>query len=152
MDKKQTRIVEHTCDPVYDQTFEFDMLGLIQQLEPMENVIFCRDETTSTRFTAERKIASRVQFLLLVMDWDQLEKSDVLGKIELNTQQRHRRLLHAQQQQQHQRTLTDEDMAETCLDEDENNSGCLATKSANWHDIFYEADSPILCTLQIDNF
>ncbi len=107
VDKKQTRIIEHSSQPIYEQTFDFDILTLIQQYEPMDNVNFAEYSTTTTTSTQsspahnliDPRIASRIQFVLLVMDWDRVEKSDVLGKIELSTQHRQQRLWLGQQQQ-----------------------------------------------------
>lgn len=103
IDKKQTRIIENSSQPKFSQTFDFDLHSLIQSHEPMENVNYKCDSfessshsNTSSSMTIDTKIASRIQFLLLVMDWDRVEKSDVIGKIELNTQHHQQKLIHFQ--------------------------------------------------------
>ena len=106
IDKKQTRIIENSSKPKFSQTFDFDLHSLIQSHEPMDNVNYKCDSfessshhhnpNTSSSMTIDTKIASRIQFLLLVMDWDRVEKSDVIGKIELNTQHHQQKLIHFQ--------------------------------------------------------
>ena len=100
------------------------------------------------------------------MDWDRVDKSDVLGKIELNTQHRQQRLLSNQQlTMQEQKTrrksffnspnvamcnyppLRDE--METCIDDE---TDYKKSMQLNWFDIFYKPDQHILLNLQIDNF
>jgi hypothetical protein len=104
IDKKQTRIIENSSQPKFSQTFDFDLHSLIQSHDPMDNVNYKCDSFESSShhhhanssITIDTKIASRIQFLLLVMDWDRVEKSDVIGKIELNTQHHQQKLIHFQ--------------------------------------------------------
>jgi len=122
LDKKQTRIIENSSQPIYEQTFDFDLISLIQQHQPMDNVNYnfdSFDSTSTSNITTntnvfsssnsiivDSKIASRIQFVLLVMDWDRVEKSDVIGKIELSTQHRQQKLFHIQTMENNSNTTT----------------------------------------------
>ena len=178
VEKMQTKIVEQSRSPVFDQSFEFSLLSIIQQSQPMDNVAFVDSNEASNSDLAasssqqyhhleiDSKIASRIQFILLVMDWDQVEKSDVLGKIELNTQHHQQRLLSFQSMQDNNNsnattssslgakhiinTNTNSDvMMETKVDAE---TDLAKLKQQNWYDIFYQPNLPILCTFQIDNY
>lgn len=169
MDKKQTKVVQESRDPVYDETFEFNLLNLLQLTQPMDNIAFedlnetylfkKSDEsaaaTTSHHQTSgslNPKVASRLQFVLLVMDWDQMEKNDVIGKIELNTQHHQKRLLSFQLQQNY--NFKKETVLESAVGQYGASSSVTDDKlfKNNWFDIFYKPNFPILCTFQINSY
>lgn len=171
IDKKQTKIVEKSRDPMFDETLEFSLLNILQLAQPMDNVGFesadiAADKSAIEQMDIDSRIASRIQFIILVMDWDQVEKSDVLGKIELNTQHHQQRLincqyLHNSDQYKSRNSYFHNDVfrfdeKETVLDENFNKSttsnDSFKTKQQNWYDIFYQPNMPILCTLQIKNY
>jgi peptidoglycan hydrolase-like protein with peptidoglycan-binding domain len=181
VDKRQTRIVEQSREPVYDQTFEFNLLSILQLAQPLENLGFDAGSNDpisgSNRASAiAPKIASRIQFILLVMDSDQIEKNDVIGKIELNTQHHQKRLFASQMIQHHHQSASsaaggsiyqnsyaglfggkrEATIYESGLDEVE--GGVAAGGPAagqfknNWFDIFYKPGFPVLCTFQINSY
>lgn len=153
IDKKQTKIVEQSCDPIFDQSFEFNLLNILQMSQPMDNCCYDVSTDNSTDGTINKiqinnKIASRIQLILLIMDWDQVEKSDVLGKIELNTQHHQERLMNHQFQNNNDQFLGQKtrQQAETDLNERKQ------FQQQNWYDIFYRPNMPILCTFQIKHY
>ena len=180
LDKKQTKIVEKTSNPVYEETFEFNLASLLQILLPQENMGFdhaaSSDGPSSSKGHIKdvltSKVASRLQFLLLVMDWDQVEKSDVIGKIELKTQHHLQRLMTSQHLNRNK--SLDTDMLKTEESDTDSTRGAeeadLNVKSTfvthhikkqdqkggaiqqNWFDIFYRPNTPILGTFQINNY
>ncbi|CAF0708770.1 unnamed protein product [Brachionus calyciflorus] len=139
VDKKQTKIKMESTNPIYDETFEFNILNLLQLSQPLENVSY-EHETSETRNETliSQRISSRIQFIFLIMDWDKVEKSDVIGKIELNTQHHMQRLIN------HQTSKYDPSKAEQ--------STSILTSTQNWFDIFYHPNQPVLCTFQIKNY
>lgn len=152
VDKKQTKIVEQSRDPIYDQTFEFNILNLMQLSHPMDNRCFDSSiEAMSSEDTnvLDKKVSSRIQFILLVMDWDQVEKNDVIGKIELNTQNHLQRLINNQSQSNNTNASSTE--SNNNKTEDNSKSGTHLNQQ-NWFDIFYQPGIPLLCTFQIKNY
>ncbi|RNA02149.1 synaptotagmin-4 isoform X2 [Brachionus plicatilis] len=137
VDKKQTTIVMETRDPMFDQKFEFNILNLLQLSQPMDNASFepesseMEDKNDSV---LSHQISSRIQFVFLVMDWDKVEKNDVIGKLELNTQHHLQRIIKNQS-----------------INFD-SNCQLKQMSSQNWFDIFYQPNQPILCTFQIKNY
>ena len=156
VDKKQTKVVEQSRVPVFDQIFEFNILSLLQLTQPLDNV--CFDNSPGDAFSSLKefacsqnlnaKIASRIQFIILVMDSDQIEKNDVIGKIALNTQH-HQERLFTNQLQQGMNFKKD-----TIFENAATVQGGLDTRMPrnNWFDIFYKPDFPILCTFQINSY
>lgn len=138
VDKKQTKIVMETRDPIFDQKFEFNILNLLQLSQPMDNASF-EPESSEIEGKNDTKlsyqISSRIQFVLLVMDWDKVEKNDVIGKLELNTQHHVQRIIHKQN-----------------LNIDSPNFDPSQLSSQNWFDIFHQTNQPIICTFQIKNY
>lgn len=129
VDKKQTKIEMDTRDPIFDQEFEFNILNLLQLSQPLDNASY--EAETDAQTVLSQRISSRIQFILLVMDWDKVEKNDVIGKIELNTQSHVQRLIN------HQTSKIDPFEHRT---------------TQNWFDIFSQPNQPILCTFQIKNY
>lgn len=140
VDKKQTKIVDQNRDPIYDQTFEFNILNLLQLCQPMDNTCFELNDSANASSLLNSKISSRIQFILLVMDWDQVEKNDVIGKIELNTQHHLQRLVNHQAQRN------------AYFGEQKQTETTLKTPQQSWFDIFTQPNVPILCTFQIKNY
>ena len=127
-------------------------------------------KATHVKDILSTKVASRLQFLLLVMDWDQVEKSDVIGKIELKTQHHLQRLITSQHMSRNKSLDTEYLKTDSAVEEsdtdstredvtDHNKSSAFVThhikKPAihqNWFDIFYRPNTPILGTFQINNY
>jgi hypothetical protein len=148
IDKKQTSVIEQSRDPVFDQTFEFNLFNFFQSTNPLDNVAFETDfyistETSSTSLNS--KIASCIQFVILIMDLDQIEKNDVIGKVELNTQNHQKRLFTYQLQQNY--NFNDKNS-----DKDNGNQNKNFQLKDNWFDVFYQPNFPILCSFQINSF
>jgi Ca2+-dependent lipid-binding protein len=175
VDKRQTRIVEQSRDPVYDQTFEFNLLGLLQLSQPQDNMGFeasgedaAEREARASGTAISAKTASRIQFALLVMDSDQMEKNDVIGKIDLNTQHHQKRLFATQQQMQSNSSHTSNNhnasymfnKKEATIHESSAENGEAEEASGpasglfknNWFDIFYKPNFPVVCTFQINSY
>jgi Ca2+-dependent lipid-binding protein len=146
VDKKQTKTVEQSASPVYDETFEFSLEPLIQQE---------KSNSSNQEHFLLLLLLRRIHFILLVMDSDQIDKSDVIGKIEMK--QDKRRKSQAQKYDHHHHDDDDDDDDSDNDNEDERNSppsniDTQPRQQTYWYDCFYEPDLPVLCTFQIDNF
>ena len=109
------------------------------------------------------KIASRIQLFILIMDWDQVEKSDVIGKVELCTQHYQQRLINNQDSSKTSEKFSLVKEKNFKLDRENLLSKRVSIESQlilpnyssqqqNWFDVFYRPNLPIWCTFQIKNY
>ena len=78
------------------------------------------------------KVMPRLHLYFMIMDWDPIEKSDAIGKVELPPQLTYH-------------SLTAAKISDSKADQKFN-------IQPNWYDIFLQPNAPILCTYQIQNF
>ncbi len=126
--KKQTKVHENTRNPVYDELLEFDLVSLLREITNDINI------DHSEELIAQ--VLCKLQVFILVMDFDQIEKSDAIGKIELfNINQQHQRLL-VKAQHTH---------------ENANEGTTNELNCHDWFSIFYQPDLNVLGQFQIKN-
>lgn len=167
VDKKQSRIVYSSQNPVFDEHIEFNLLNLLQIAQPTHNFGFeSADVDLNSSFELTYEVYSRLQFVFLIMDWDEYEKSQVIGIVDLNSLNFRDRLINVQNISKtsaikhlnnlNTRLFYSNEM-ETVLDEDsfrnaKSENDCDDHLNAqHWFNIFTHPNTPILCSLQIKN-
>lgn len=124
IDKKVTKTCSNTRDPVYDELFEFNLVNLLNQFSTGIQNEYSNEVIT--------QVLSKIQIFFLVMDYDQIEKSDAIGKIDLLNQSYQQRLLILQKSV-----------------EFNHSEQSIQSSSQNWYNIFYQPDMPILGLYQL---
>ena len=123
MSKKQTKVHENTRNPLYDEVIEFDLVSLLNEITNDINIDHSPELID--------KVLAKLQVFILVMDFDQIEKSDAIGKIELfnvNHQKRLVNMAHAAASGSNEANKLD---------------------SHNWFSIFNQPDTSVLGQFQI---
>ena len=129
IDKKETKVHRNTRNPVYDELFEFKLIDLLKEFNSGINNEHSDDLVA--------QVLSKIQIFFLVMDYDQIEKSDSIGKLELLNHNHQKRLISLQKS----------------VDINPNDNLQLNQfYCQNWYNIFYQTDSPILGLFQLKNF
>ena len=186
--KRQSKTVEQNVNPLFDELFEFNLSSLTNQTWTSDADM----KTTGSSSVAggggtsdaghiqvrrvDGELASRIQLVFLVMDYDKVEKSDVIGKCDLASRVHDEELRRGQMHM----ASAHVNMAASIDDYDEtsfitataianaataaatdNNSDTTPTSTksnassntpAKWYDIFYKTNKPVLCSLQIKQF
>jgi hypothetical protein len=154
----ETNIIYETRDPIFNQTFDFNLTDLmkISLLMKKRGIVNKANSLESTGDPSKGDLSdddqnffSQLQFIFVVMDWDQSEKSGIIGKIQLNTQR------HRERQKSSQReSITSEVINELSLPKDvgDQTSSRNSPEGTNWFDIFKRPNIPVLCTLQLNNY
>ena len=118
---------ENTRNPIYDELLEFDLVSLLREITNDINNEHS-DELIS-------QVLSKLQVFILVMDFDQIEKSDAIGKIEL---------FNINQQENFFKNL--QSIHENINEGTSNKLNCH-----NWFSIFYQPDMNVLGQFEIKN-
>ena len=129
VEKKQTAIILNTSDPLFNETFEYDLNNLAVQTSSLNEQDALNQADLADRNEFLVKVMPRLHLYFMIMDWDPIEKSDVIGKIELPPQLSYHSLTATKPQVERKLNV-----------------------QPNWYDIFLQPNAPILCTYQIQNF
>lgn len=124
IDKKVTKVVANNADPIFNESFELKLDELIQMLKINIEIKSYPDLV--------QKILSKLEIFFLVMDEDQLNKNDAIGKIELN----------------------DRGFAnDFAWEQNElNTNGFASSSSLLWFDIFLQPNKPLEFIYDIKHF
>jgi len=163
VDKKQTTTVYNSQNPIFDEHIEFNLLNLLQIAQPTYNFGFeSADVDLNSSFELTYEVYSRLQFVFLIMDWDECEKSQVIGIVDLNSLNFRDRLINVQNISKtsaskhinnfNTRLFYSKEM-ETVFDEESVTNGDNHSddhlNAQHWFTIFKHPNTPILCSLQI---
>jgi hypothetical protein len=105
----------------------------------------------------EIKIASKLRIFFLIMDYDKIEKSDLIGKIEMKSQfeDEKRREVYLNSSKRQLKSSTGDSVVNhknkksTRIDINVHSTNADINK--NWYDIFTKPNQPIYCSFQIKN-
>ncbi len=182
IDKKQTKILENTNEPEFDEIFEFKLKSLMQMAhhqklnndddDPLLNL---SPDSESPSYLKEKisesdeiKTASRLRIFFLVMDYDKIEKSDLIGKIEMiskfEDEKKREMSLNSSKRLLKSSSIVgsnnvnSKNKKSTSLDVDTKNKFHTNENSTNaddlnknWYDIFTKPNQPVYCSFQIKN-
>jgi hypothetical protein len=162
---KQTKIFENTNDPEFDEIIEFNLKTVMQLAHyqqsdqddvPLINLGQGPRTSSSLKETLteaeELKIVSKIRIFLLVMDYDKVEKSDLIGKIEMVSRFEDEKRRSTNSSSSNKRLSSRSDFSKfkkgVTLDQSCSDS-CNFSVSKNWYDIFDRPNHPIYCSFQI---
>lgn len=178
IDKKQTKIFENTNEPEFDEIIEFKLKSLMQMAHNQQlnndgddKLINLLPESEPTSYLKDKisesdeiKIASKLRIFFLVMDYDKIEKSDLIGKIEMTSQfedekKREMSLSSSKRQIKGSTSIAYSAKNKKAISLDvENQNKYNANENStsgdinkNWYDIFNKPNQPIYCSFQIKN-
>ena len=75
--KHETRIVKKSANPIFNESFKLELNDLFHSLKTNDDV----DSIEAFKGS----VLSELQIFLLIMDNDKIEKTDAIGKIQLNS-------------------------------------------------------------------
>jgi hypothetical protein len=140
LEKKQSKIIENSANPIFNETFEFELNNLISNLNhDLNDQKKLSNDILNNHNLFISQIGSQIQLFFLIMDFDPIEKNDAIGKIELSAQFNN----NFENYENLDRTNND---AHSLIEKKRSN---YSSSQSNWYDIFDQPNIPVLCQYPI---